>query len=477
MTSKNTNIYYLLAQDIPKLNGMLTRATSAAYLPEGQSFNFYTGALAYVVDYKTAGSGKIYVYHRGKDHWYEFNIRSDLGLFDLMWNRHERILRETKTISDTPPLTFMSNGRPLKNYRIYGNTVNEESVGDLVTEGEHAGEYCVPITISGINMFDYSTTSMSYRIQWTTGNMFQDNSAVISDYISVNTGDCYSCNIELFIAGYDSDYNYIGVWNGNSFIKDYPHYHNNIKIPERCSFIRVFTYSVNQTTPTLNDRTMIVKGLTVPMIYEPYHSPVSYNLYIPEQLRKVGNKTDYIDYKSQKLYKVRKNKLKTTAVSRIIDNGDGTFFSFIVNSNGSITCNGTANKDLVFDIANVTNFSGQKILCGCPKNGSSNTYCLQNSYYFHQKLNIATDYGDNAAFTAYGNNRIQIKIFSGYCCNNLTFYPMVCSADNQDLTFEPYINNNEFNLNLPSLPTFSDTNTLSVDTNIQPSRIKIIEKL
>ena len=144
----NPNNLYLLARDIPKLNGMLTRATSAAYLPEGQSFNFYTGALAYVVDYKTAGSGKIYMYHRGKDHWYEFNIRSDLGLCELMWNRHETILRETKTISGTPPLTFESNGRPLKNYRIYGNTVNGESVGDLVTEGEHAGEYCVPVTIT-----------------------------------------------------------------------------------------------------------------------------------------------------------------------------------------------------------------------------------------------------------------------------------------------------------------------------------------
>ena len=85
MKSNNKNIYYLLAQDIPKLNGMLTRATSAAYLPEGQSFNFYTGALAYVVDYKTAGTGKIYAYHHGKDHWYEFNIRSDLGLWELMW--------------------------------------------------------------------------------------------------------------------------------------------------------------------------------------------------------------------------------------------------------------------------------------------------------------------------------------------------------------------------------------------------------
>ena len=54
----------------------------------------------------------------------------------------------SKTISGTPPLTFKSNGRPLKNYRIYGNTVNGESVGDLVTEGEHAGEYYVPVTIS-----------------------------------------------------------------------------------------------------------------------------------------------------------------------------------------------------------------------------------------------------------------------------------------------------------------------------------------
>ncbi len=161
MTSKNTNIYYLLAQDIPKLNGMLTRATSAAYLPEGQSFNFYTGALAYVVDYKTAGSGKIYMYHRGQDHWYEFNIRSDLGLCDFMWERHARILRETKTISSTPPLTFESNGRPLKNYRIYGNTQNIDGklvgVGDLVTDENdvHFGTYKVSFSIGSLSQNIY----------------------------------------------------------------------------------------------------------------------------------------------------------------------------------------------------------------------------------------------------------------------------------------------------------------------------------
>ena len=50
--------------------------------------------------------------------------------------------------TETLPYTFNSNSYKLRNYRIYGNTVNEESVGDLVTEGEHAGEYCVPVTIT-----------------------------------------------------------------------------------------------------------------------------------------------------------------------------------------------------------------------------------------------------------------------------------------------------------------------------------------
>ena len=148
MQSNDTNIYYLLAQDIPKLNGMLTKEAATSYLIENETLNIRNGALAYVIDYRTASSGKIYVYHRGKDHWYEFNVRSDLELWDLMWNRHERILKETKTISGTPPLTFKSNGRPMKNYRIYGNTVNEESVGDLVTEGDHAGEYSITVTLS-----------------------------------------------------------------------------------------------------------------------------------------------------------------------------------------------------------------------------------------------------------------------------------------------------------------------------------------
>ena len=116
--------YYLLAEDIPKLNTMVTRAAAENYLSGNETFDFFSGYMAYVIDHKEAGTGEIYAYHRGKDRWYEFNIRLDKSFNEIMWERHKKILRETKTISGIAPLTFKSNGRPLIKYIIYGNTVN-----------------------------------------------------------------------------------------------------------------------------------------------------------------------------------------------------------------------------------------------------------------------------------------------------------------------------------------------------------------
>ena len=53
-----------------------------------------------------------------------------------------------KTLKSVPPLTFKGYGKNLKNYRIYGNTVNGESVGNLVTDSqsEHYGKYAISVT-------------------------------------------------------------------------------------------------------------------------------------------------------------------------------------------------------------------------------------------------------------------------------------------------------------------------------------------
>ena len=66
--------------------------------------------------------------------------------------------RKIRRVSGLPPLTFKGKGKDLKNYRIYGNTVNGENVGDLITEGEHAGEYSVPVTVT--NGTDTETTNI-----------------------------------------------------------------------------------------------------------------------------------------------------------------------------------------------------------------------------------------------------------------------------------------------------------------------------
>ena len=78
-------------------------------------------------------------------------MSNNFDILEALWLRREKKRRAQKIIEGAPPLTYTAkNAGTLKNYRIYGNTVDGESVGDLVTEGDHAGEYCVPVTVNGV---------------------------------------------------------------------------------------------------------------------------------------------------------------------------------------------------------------------------------------------------------------------------------------------------------------------------------------
>lgn len=56
---------------------------------------------------------------------------------------------EYQTITASPPFTFTSpQPQNLSNYKIYGATTNGASVGDLVSSGEHQGEYVIPVTVA-----------------------------------------------------------------------------------------------------------------------------------------------------------------------------------------------------------------------------------------------------------------------------------------------------------------------------------------
>jgi hypothetical protein len=70
----------------------------------------------------------------------------------MLFLRRQRQKKRWKirTISGAPPLSFKAKAGALKDYRIYGQTVDGESVGNPVFDGDHAGEYRVPVMVNDV---------------------------------------------------------------------------------------------------------------------------------------------------------------------------------------------------------------------------------------------------------------------------------------------------------------------------------------
>ena len=95
-----------------------------------------------------------------------------------------------------------------------------------------------------------------------------------------------------------------------------------------------------------------------------------------------------------------------------------------VNSDRSITINGTATNNTLFIYAVNSEYNipaGTYTLSGCPSGGSSTTYCqvLGDSNY--------NDTGDGVTRTYVSDvkQNVFIKVFSGYTATNLTFKPQL----------------------------------------------------
>lgn len=155
------------------------------------------------------------------------------------------------TLSGQPPITFKANGEPLDDWTICGA---QGGVGER-TE----------------NIFDYDTITTGYRLQWTTGNLFADSSAIMSDYIEVEPNVTYSIDRVLFVYGYTSDKAYLGTYKNNGFIKDFATPVNTLTIPENCGYIRLMSYNNSTLTNiSITQDTTMVSGNIAPTEYIPY---------------------------------------------------------------------------------------------------------------------------------------------------------------------------------------------------------------
>lgn len=130
-----------------------------------------------------------------------------------------------------------------------------------------------------------------------------------------------------------------------------------------------------------------------------------------------------------------KNLLPNTA-STTTSNG----VTFTVNSDGSVTVNGTASADVTFQLSDFyIADAGEYILSGCPINGSYSTYALQDSGGSFS----SRDYGDGTTQTLSANSHIvpRIRIASGYTASNLTFYPQIRRSSDPE-GYVPYAKTN-----------------------------------
>lgn len=210
-----------------------------------------------------------------------------------------------KTLKSVPPLTFKGYGKNLKNYRIYGNTVDGESVGDLVESGEHSGEYIVPVKIEGKNLLQNTATSLT--INGVTFTVNNDKSITcngtatgtaaitINTIFLINSTKISGCPMGGSWSSFELD-----LLNINTNNVDVIDAGNGAVIQNENSYRVRIRIASGYTCNNLTFYPMIRKADITDDTYEPYHAPVTTPIYLPEQIKKVGDEAEYIDFREQK---------------------------------------------------------------------------------------------------------------------------------------------------------------------------------
>lgn len=219
----------------------------------------------------------------------------NLNYFDSnkQWlgNRSTLGMAQFSTASQSETTPSMPTGSAymrvtVRPYNEVGNiTINDISTSDIaINEGSTALPYepygiKIPISSGGENLFDYSTITTGYRIQWTTGNPYAEGTAIMSDYIPVIEGD-YVLNMSVIIIGYAADKSYIGVYRSD---KTWEKRSSDIvsiftvSSSSDVKFVRLMTYAAY--APITN--TVMLNLGSQPLPYVPYNRTTT-NVYLGE---------------------------------------------------------------------------------------------------------------------------------------------------------------------------------------------------
>lgn len=240
----------------------------------------------------------------------DISIPTPVTREEMFWVDYALIVE--KELSGIPPLTFNAIAGTLKNYRIYGNTVDGESVGNR-TRNLFDG-----IVTNEIIQKDGSTSSNN---NWRCSDFIRSDSASITLSWESNNG-----YFQAKAAYYSSDKTFISsedVGKNNTFQKSFV-------LPSGASVIRL-AYSVTVNGSPANRENIMLNSGSTALPYEPYgyRVPVTVNdiitnIYLDEPLAKSGNNADYIDYETQKRHNSGGTESSVTLPEIIITAGTNT---------------------------------------------------------------------------------------------------------------------------------------------------------
>lgn len=122
--------------------------------------------------------------------------------------------------------------------------------------------------------------------------------------------------------------------------------------------------------------------------------------------------------------------------------------TFTKNSDGSISCSGTASAAITLYVSrnNTELESGNYILSGCPSGGGYGTSYAIGAAANNAFVNLGRDEGNGINFTYNKSTQNDISIYlwvkSGQDMNGKVFYPMIRLASDTDPTYQPYAKTN-----------------------------------
>lgn len=210
---------------------------------------------------------------------YEILKTSKLGasfapdMYTALWAQKLARDGEVKTLSGAPPLSFQANGTPLLDYLISGNTVQSGTptpdnpimpvdTGDLETSGAKAGQYKIPISNSGENLFDKESQNIiQNKYLRDNGNLDASSNHIVSDFMPISGAYITISNVSVSNTTshcfYDNNKNFISSFKLEKIPKT-------IEIPSNAKFIRCTVLKAK-----INDFMLNLGSEALP--YEPYH--------------------------------------------------------------------------------------------------------------------------------------------------------------------------------------------------------------